>query len=595
MPTSALVTGVELLRRRALEAPEQEAYFFLGDGEAESARLTFGELDARARNIGAMLQGLVEPGERVLLLYPPGLEFICGFFGCLYGGAVAVPAYPPRARAGRGQPRLRSIVQDARPRAVLTTGEIASRIEAAIPQVPELAGVICLTDGRPAGLTSPANEWQDPGVAPDTLAFLQYTSGSTAEPRGVMVTHHNLLYNEEMIRLAFGQSQDSVVVGWLPSYHDMGLIGNILQPLYVGGRCVLMSPLAFLQRPFRWLAAISRYRATTSGGPNFAYELCLHRISEEQRAGLDLSSWQVAFTGAEPVRADTLERFAAAFGPCGFDSKAFYPCYGLAEATLFVSGGDRARRPVVAELDAAALEQGRADTASKNTGTRRLVGCGAAWADQELRIIDPQSCQPCPFGEVGEVWVAGPSVAAGYWNRPEETRQVFHAMAADGSGPWLRTGDLGFIADGELFITGRIKDLIILRGRNLYPQDLELTAEQSHSALRPGCGAAFGVEVDGTEELVLVQEIERSAKTEAPAAVAAVRAAIVQEFEIQPHDVLLVAPGVVPKTSSGKVQRRATRDLYLANRLEPLARSTAGEARTRCRHGAGELARSGRG
>ncbi|HKH43577.1 MAG TPA: fatty acyl-AMP ligase, partial [Thermoanaerobaculia bacterium] len=444
---------VEVVRTRAADTPQAVAYTFLADGDVEAARLTYAELDRQARGIAAALQEAGAAGERVLLLFPSGLEFIAAFFGCLYAGAVAVPAYPPRS--ARGLPRLRAILGDARPWVILTTAEIAGRARGLLGGIADLAPLAWLTT---EGLDARADDWREPAIDGDTLAFLQYTSGSTATPKGVMVSHGNLLHNEEMIRRAFAQSEESVVVGWLPLYHDMGLIGNVLQPLYLGARCVLMTPVAFLQQPLRWLAAISRYRGTTSGGPNFAYELCVRKIGEEQKAGLDLSSWRLAFNGAEPVRAETLERFAAAFASCGFRREAFYPCYGLAEATLFAAGGEAGVAPEVREVLPAPLEQGRVE---EKPGGRALVGCGRAWMDQRVEVVAPESGVPVEAGRVGEIWIAGPSVARGYWGNPEATESDFRALLAGepAAGPFLRTGDLGFQLGGELFVTGRLKDL----------------------------------------------------------------------------------------------------------------------------------------
>src|SRR5215210_3204321 len=551
---------IQVLRGRAVEHPERPAYTFLAEGEEEGARLTYGELDARARALAARLQRLGLAGERALLLYPPGLDFVAAFLGCLYAGTVAVPAYPPRS--ARMLPRLRSIAGDSRPAVALTTSDLLRQVEGLAGRLPELAGVRWLAADGPgdadAGL---AAEWREPEGGGETLAFLQYTSGSTALPKGVMVGHGNLVHNEEMIQAAFGQSERSVIVGWLPLYHDMGLIGNVLQPLYAGASCVLMSPVAFLQRPSRWLRAISRYRATTSGGPSFAYELCVRRIPVAERRGLDLSSWEVAFNGAEPVRAETLERFAEAFGPAGFRREAFYPCYGLAEATLFVSGGTAGAPPAVGSFRAVDLELGQA---TMDPAGRRLVGCGGPWLEQEIAVVDPRTGRRCPGERVGEVWVAGPSVAQGYWQRPEETERTFRArIEGEGGRPFLRTGDLGFLRDGELFVTGRLKDLIILRGRNHYPQDLELTAEESHPALRQGSGAAFSVEAAGEERLVVVQELERRQEGEAAEAAEAVRRAVAETHEVQVHEVVLVRAGTIPKTSSGKIQRHACRAGYL--------------------------------
>jgi amino acid adenylation domain-containing protein len=567
-------TIVDLLRLRATERPEAKAYTFLADGEVEAGRLTYRQLDDLACGIGAALSSAGAGGERILLLYPPGLEFIGAFLGTLYAGALAVPAYPPRS--ARGLPRLRAIASDSRPRVVLTTAALLDRTRSLLGAVPELEGALWLaTDG----LESQAGAWREPAIDGETIAFLQYTSGSTSTPKGVMVSHANLLHNEEMIRRAFDQSQESVILGWLPLYHDMGLIGNVLQPLYLGAPCVLMSPVAFLQNPLRWLAAISQYRATTSGGPNFAYELCARKITEEQKAQLDLSSWRVAFNGAEPVRAETLERFASAFASCGFRREAFYPCYGLAEATLFAAGGRPGTLPVVRTFASAGMEEGRAEAAADG---RALVGCGSAWMEQRIAIVDPETARVCAAGRVGEIWIAGPSVARGYWSRPDATERDFHARLAEEpeAGPFLRTGDLGFFsAEGELFVTGRLKDLIILRGRNHYPQDIERTAEEAHPALRAGCGAAFSVELKGEERLVVLQELERRTGDAAPEEVAeAIRSAVAQVHEVQVHEVVLLRVGTVPKTSSGKIQRQASRAAYLAGDLAVVARSAVGSA-----------------
>ncbi|HVR99894.1 MAG TPA: amino acid adenylation domain-containing protein [Thermoanaerobaculia bacterium] len=544
---SAPQSFVDVVRTQADRLGEKRAFTFLADGEEPAEHLTYAGLDRRAREIGADLQRRGAAGERVLLLFPPGLDFVAAFLGCLYAGAVAVPAYPPSP--GRGTGRLRGLLQDARPRLALTVSASLERVER------ELAGAFeaVAMDIMPSGL---AEDWRPPAAGPSTLAFLQYTSGSTSTPKGVRITHGNLLANERAIQRAFGQSEESVVAGWLPLYHDMGLIGNVLQPIWCGGSCVLMSPLAFLQKPSRWLEAVSRFRATTSGGPDFAYALCVRKVPPAARAGLDLSSWRVAYNGAEPVRAATLDAFAEAFAPSGFRRQAFYPCYGLAEATLFVSGGDPDSQPIVRS------EEGKP-----------LVGCGRAWPGERLAIVDPETGMALPDGREGEVWVAGPSVADGYWNRPEETERTFGVrLAKTGEGPFLRTGDLGLLdAQGELFVTGRLKDLIVVRGRNLYPHDLERTAEESHPALRPGGAAAFSVEAGGAERLVVVAEVERRREAESAAAVEAVRTTLVREHEVAPWEVVPIRAGTLPKTSSGKVRRTACREEYLAGGLTRLS------------------------
>jgi len=545
---------VEVLRSRAVADPGRRAYTFLADGEADALPLSYGELDLRARAVAVRLQASGLRGERVLLLFPPGLEYAAAFLGCLYAGAVAVPAYPPTG--SRGVPRLQAILADCAPGAVLTTAAL-------LPAVERLqAGVPCL--GADGIESAEADGWQDPGLAADSLAFLQYTSGSTSTPKGVMVSHGNLVANEGMIQEAFRTGEASTVVSWLPLYHDMGLIGGLLHPLWVGAHCVLLSPLHFLQRPLRWLQAISRSGASVSGGPNFAYELCVRKVSPEEAAGLDLSGWQVAFNGAEPVRAEALERFAAKFAGSGFRSSAFFPCYGLAEATLLVSGGR-----TLGEVEVFAEDE------------RQHVSCGGVPAGLDVRVVDPETLQECS-GTVGEVWVAGPSVAQGYWNRPEATAETFGARL-EGRGPYLRylrTGDLGFARGGELYIAGRIKDLIVIRGRNLYPQDVEWTVERSHPAVRPGCGAAFSVDMDGEERLVVVQEVDirRLRKTaDLHEVAAAVRQAVAEEHEAQVAALVLVKPGGVPKTTSGKIQRRACRELFLTGGLSPLGEWRPGE------------------
>jgi len=599
-------TLVELLGERAQREPELRMYTYLSDGETEAASLTLGQLERRARTIAALLQSAGAGGERALLLYPAGLEFIAAFFGCLYGGVIAVPLPPPNmAQPHRTLPRLRAIVEDAAPRMVLTTRPIMAKLESLIAQAPELRSMRWLaTDAT--GIEAAA-DWRDPGTTRDTLALLQYTSGSTATPRGVMVSHGNLIENSVRIDEAFEITDESVSVTWLPVFHDMGLNNGIIQPLYRGRSCVLMAPQAFLQRPGRWLEAVSRYRANISGGPNFAYELCVRKIPVEQRAGLDLSAWTLAYSGAEPVRAETLKRFAAAFASCGFRASALYPCYGLAEATLMVTGGGVSDEPILCATAVAALEHDRVvETPDGQENVRTLVGCGHALTDTEIVIVDPATMNACAADEVGEIWVSAPGVAAGYWRRPEETALTFHAcLAKGGAGPYLRTGDLGFLRRGELFITGRLKDLIIIGGRNLYPHDIELTVEQSDAALRPGCCVAFAVESADEERLIIAAEVERRyqpsrvdqesaglrenfngnhlldgptqvngrAPVDLGAVTRAIRRAVAEEHDVRVHSVVLLRAGAIAKTPSGKVQRRLCEARYRDGTLEDLAKT----------------------
>jgi acyl-CoA synthetase (AMP-forming)/AMP-acid ligase II len=541
-------TLVDILRQRAQSQPDQKAFIFLQDGEIESDSLTYQQLDKQARAIAAQLQCNGSSEERALLLYPPGLEFIAAFFGCLYAGFVAVPAYPPRAN--QNMSRLEAIVTDAQVKVILTTASLLNDISSRLPQIPEMADLYCVaTDSLNSNLEF---TWVESIYKSENLAFLQYTSGSTGTPKGVMVSHGNLMYNEEMIKEAFQHTEKSIVVGWLPLFHDMGLIGNVLQPLYMGIPCYLMSPLAFLQKPLRWLQAISRYKATTSGGPNFAYDLCVRKITPEQRASLDLSSWDIAFNGAEPIRAQTLEVFARTFADCGFRPQSFYPCYGMAETTLLVSGGLKIESPTVCSVEEIALEQNWVVAIqNEDSATKKIVGCGQTWLDEKIAIVNPENLTLCSPDQVGEIWVSGEHVAQGYWNRPEETKQTFHGYLDGGTEPFLRTGDLGFLHDGELFVTGRLKDVIIVRGRNHYPQDIELTVSQSHPALRLDSGAALTILLNEQEELVIVHEASN--------------------HDLQVYAVLLLKTSSIPKTSSGKIRRNACRAGFLDNSLNVVA------------------------
>ena len=574
-------TLVDLLNCRAFQQPESRTYTFLIDGEVEGAHLTYGELDRRARAIAAVLQQRVERGSRAMLVYPADLEFIAAFFGCLYAGVIAVPTYPPQTRTKRSLAKLRSIMNDVQPSVVLTISSLSSVVESLFAQ--ELQGIPLITTDDIAN--DLAEAWRDPAVDSNTLAFLQYTSGSTGMPKGVMLTHGNLLHNLTLIHRYFDFTAKDRGVTWLPPYHDMGLIGMILGAVYAGVENTIMSPVAFLQRPIRWLQAISNTRATVSGGPNFAYDLCVRKITPEQKSTLDLSSWRIAVNGAEPIRPETMESFVEAFGPCGFRRETFYPCYGLAEASLIVAGRQKATVPVVKTFQAVPLAQNRvvlasAEASNENEGLRTLVGSGQAPANQKIVSVDPESLIPCLPGQVGEIWVSGPSIAQGYWQKPEETERTFRAYLADsGEGPFLRTGDLGFLQDGELFVTGRLKDLIIIRGRNHYPQDIELTVEQSHPALRPGCGAAFSVDASSEERLVIVSEVERQYRNlNVDEVVETIRQAVAKHHELQVYAVVLIKMSSIPKTSSGKLQRRACREGFLARNLEVVGEWTLQES-----------------
>jgi len=567
-------TMVELLRWRSQHQADKRAYTFLLDGESLEEHVSYAELDTRARAIAAHLRKRVLRSERALLLFPPGLDYIAALFGCMYAGVVAVPAYPPRPN--RPMSRIEAIVADAQASVALTSRQTMAVMGRQVAEgrgLAELKWVIVdeIEDESSEG-------WREEQAGEDDLAFLQYTSGSTSVPKGVMLSHRNLLHNQRMIRSAFEHGQETIVVGWLPLYHDMGLIGNVFQPLYLGVPSILMSPLHFLQRPVRWLQALTRYRATTSGGPNFAYDLCVRKIKPEQLETLDLSSWTLAFNGAEPIRAETLKRFAEAFAPCGFRPEVFYPCYGLAEATLLVAGVRKSQQPNIYHCEKNSLEQHRIIlTEEGEDECRTMVGCGQSWSGQTIKIVDGETRLECTPERVGEVWLKGDSIARGYWNRPLETEQSFHAYLADtGEGPFLRTGDLGFLSDGELVVTGRSKDLIIINGRNHYPQDIERTVEQSHASLRAGCSAAFAVEVEGEEQLVVAAEVERRSVQglEVEEVAAVIRREVVEGHEVSVKSVVLLKTGGIAKTSSGKIQRHLCRQMYLNGELQTLGIST---------------------
>jgi acyl-CoA synthetase (AMP-forming)/AMP-acid ligase II/acyl carrier protein len=587
-PVPPLPTLVDLLRWRAAHQPDQASYHFLLDGELQEDSLTYADLYRRAQEIATQLQILIAGGERVLLLYPPGLEYIAAFWGCLYAGVVAVPAYPPRHDEALAW--LEALATDAQAKVALTTTGIRSRLVVPSTQYPHLAKLHWVT---PEDSPEPTLlDWRQPELTGDSLALLQYTSGSTGSPKGVLLTHRNLLHNSGLISHTFALTAQSKGVIWLPPYHDMGLIGGILQPLYVGFPCILMTPGSFLQRPFRWLQAISHYGGTCSGGPNFAYDLCVRRISPEQRASLDLSRWEVAFTGAEPIRRETLELFADAFEPSGFRREAFFPCYGLAEGTLIVSGGTKSALPAMDLIDGAALAQHQVVPASpSDRDARPFVSCGQTLQDQKIVIADPATLARCASDRIGEIWVAGPSVAQGYWNRSDATAHSFRAYLSDtGEGPFLRTGDLGYLKEGELFVTGRLKDLIIINGRNYYPQDIERTIEKCHPSLRPASSAAFTADVAGQERLVVVTEVDRlhrrqrqwapgengsdlspATGIDADAITAAIRRTVSYHHGLQVDAIWLLKTGSLPKTSSGKTKRHACRTGFLNGTLNALA------------------------
>lgn len=550
----------DLLRHRAETQPNDPAYAFVNERGDEECRLNFAELDRLARALAEPIRAHTRPGGRALLIFPQGLDFIAAWFGCLYAGVIPVPVVSPKRNRLRHS--TRAIVEDCRPALALTTSALLGEVRGEFAGSPAWDAMGWMAADRrdaPTGNAPPHD------ARPEDVAFLQYTSGSTSLPKGVMVGHGNLIANLEMIQRALGNTRNSTYVSWVPLYHDMGLILNVLQTLYVGSLCVLMAPNGFMQRPLNWLRAISSYRAEVAGAPNFAFDLCTARHRADAMEGVDLSCWKLAFNGAEPVRADTLRTFTETFAPHGLDANALYPCYGMAEGTLLLSGGRRDAPPVIRAVSRAALQAGQAIPAIAET--QDAVGCGRALPGERLAIVDSQTGMECAPGGVGEIWAAGPHIAQGYWNNPAATRETFQAhLAGGGGGPFLRTGDLGFMLEGELFIAGRLKDVIIVRGQNHYPQDIEATAAVCHPALRPNHAAAFTV----GEKLVIVQEVERVWRNRADYGEleGLVRAAIVAEHELMTHRVTFIRTGSLPKTSSGKVQRRRARQLWLDGELE---------------------------
>ena len=573
-------TILDVLRRRVADQGDRTAYAFLESDETQESRLSWSELHARACAVAERLRRDADVGDRALLFYPPGLDYIVAFFGCLEAGIVAVPAYPPLRQ--RGLPRLDSIARDSDAKLALTSSDLVARSDEMVAHAVGLERVTWLDVAGEARDIDVSSAWTSPNLDENHVAFLQYTSGSTGDPKGVMVTHGNLLANEDMIQDAFGLTGDDVIVGWLPLYHDMGLIGNVFQTLHLGATCVLMAPVAFLQRPLRWLEAISRFGATGSGGPDFAYDLCVRKVTPEQKAGLDLSKWRVAFNGAEPVRAATLDRFAETFADCGFRRDAFQPCYGLAESTLMVTGGRTSQAVPEAIVDEGGLEAGQIEyvdagdiddnKATDKTAGRRLIGSGELTLSAALAVVDPKTRERVAADRVGEVWVSGPHVADGYWRNDDATEETFRAHIVGGDDTrWLRTGDLGFAGrDGQLYVTGRIKDLIIIRGRNLYPHDIEAAAQAAHPGA--GAGATFAVETPDGEGLVVVCEVEREHRRAADEVVQTVRVAVANEFDVTPEAVVLIKPGRLPRTSSGKVRRRATKAAFEAGELDVVSR-----------------------
>lgn len=567
-------TIVDVLRRRAAESPATRAFTFLVDGEDEEATLTWGELDADARAIAARLRERVDRGSRAILMYEPGLAFVGAFFGCLYAGVVPVAVHPPDPRRlDVTLAKVAAIAADAGAEVALTSRMIEPLLGGLGELAPGLARLEwVVTDGIEGEADGP-----DHTPVPADLAFIQYTSGSTGDPQGVMVDHRRLMAQSALIQEGMRTGPDTTTVSWTPVSHDMGLLGNVVQPAYAGCHTVLLSPVAYLQRPFRWLRAISRYRGEVCGGPNFAYELCTRKIKDHELASIDLSCWRLAYISAEPVRAETIDRFVEKFAPAGFRRGFVWPAWGLAEATCAITGNDGPPEPVVRHLDCRELEQGRVrEVAADAPQARRYVGSGRPLYGHAIAIVDPDSGERCAPDGIGEVWLRGSSVTAGYWKRPERTEEVFGATLPGSEERWLRTGDIGFMLDGQLFVVGRAKDVIIVRGRNLAAHDIELTVERSCPGARPGCGVAIAIEADRSEALAVVQEVADPERVDAREAIERIRGAVTYEHGVRPAVVVLLEPRSIPKTSSGKLRRHAVRSALADGTLEAIALEGAG-------------------
>ncbi len=567
-------TIVDAYSHFAKEMANKVAYTYrnYSNNEVDITSITFGELDRKARSLAAYLTEMKVLGERIVLLFQAGIEYIEAYFGCLYAGAIPVPAYPPSA-SRFFSPRLHSMIPDSGAKFVLTTSEIKKNIETKHGEfITEYALTWMTTDSLVEDFCS---DWRMPAIDSNSIAFLQYTSGSTSVPKGVIVTHDNLLHNISLIGNCIkpaieGDDHDKSGVIWLPPYHDMGLIGGILSMPCYGVTVHLMSPFAFVQKPFRWLEAISQNGSQVSAAPNFAFDHCVKSISPEQRGTLDLSCWKVVCNGAEPINPKSLDEFTKAFECCGFRKTTFFPCYGLAEASLIVSGGLVEVEPVVKVFNRNLLEDNIVEECGQDDKcARKIVGCGTRLGDEKILIVNPNTFEECDSNCIGEIWVKSPSIAKGYWNKSELTEETFNAhVAGNSEDSFLRTGDLGFIYEDQLYITGRLKDLIIIDGRNINPSDIERTSEIIHESFCKNSSAAFSIDVDGEEKLVVVQEIDRKAPSEiAEDLKTQVKSTIKEVYDLSVYDVVLVKRFSLKKTSSGKIQRRACKEDYLNSRI----------------------------
>jgi len=564
-------TILNRLTQRSIDTPSEPLYFFLGKNAEVTDSLNYKQTFDKALQVAAMLANRGLKGERCMLMYQPGLDVIPAFFGCLYAGVISVPAFPMRKNSS--SKRIRSIIANADAKVVCTTRKVYDSMFALFTDDPVLQSLIWICTDELHG-----NQDKEVGFHPleytsDDLAYLQYTSGSTGSPKGVMVTHQNIMSNLKAIDESCLHEPGCRIISWMPVFHDMGLIYGVLQPIFNSCVAYIMSPVLFMQNPFEWLNAISVYKGNFSTAPNFAYDLCVEQITDEQKRSLDLSSWKAAGCAAEPVKSQTLKNFAQSFSDTGFSTTAFSPCYGLAEATLKVTGLLTPEKAVVLRVDAKQFHLNRIEPALAGQDVIELVGCGGPASDTSVKIVDQATGIECDKNTIGEIWVNSPSVTAGFWNNPEETAIVFNAQIAGSKDTekFLRTGDLGFIHNGELFVTGRLKELIIIRGTNHYPQDIEHSIQQSHPLLKRASGAAFEAPINGEQELIAVFEITNTSQltdTALKSVVLAAKEAVFQQHDISLYDILFIRNGTLAKTSSGKIERVTSRELYLANKFE---------------------------
>ncbi|MDN3667764.1 fatty acyl-AMP ligase [Echinicola jeungdonensis] len=566
------LTLVEILRWRSNLQPHNLAYRFLKDGECDEETISYKELDRQARSIGALLQETINEGERAIILHSSGLDFIISFLGCLYAKIIAVPVSPPHpARLETTLETTLRIIENAKPKVALLSNSLFRSIQIGSGLKEKFKSLKLLaTEGIDTEELS--KNWEQSDYNGEELAFLQYTSGSTFFPKGVMVSHNNLMHNQEIIQECFGHTHESRGVIWLPPYHDMGLIGGFLQPLFTGFTVTIIPNLMILQKPIRWLQAITRYKATSSGGPNFAYDVCLKKVKPEDRDQLDLSTWEVAFNGAEPIRKNTLDKFTEFFAPCGFRKEAFLPCYGLAEATLMVTGGAKNRRFVSQKLLKSGLEKNKVVfSKGSEEDIAQIVGCGKKFDSIKIKIVNPENLNSCDPNEIGEVWVAGQSIAKGYWNNPLESSVTFGGYLSEtGEGPFLRTGDLGFVFEDELYITGRLKDIIIIDGKNHYAHDIERTVISAHPSIRPAGCAVFSIENSEKDQVVVIAEIQYWLIQNIEEVKKSIRQAVAEQHNVSIYDIKLTLPGSIPRTTSGKIRHYLCKEDYLSGVLKEI-------------------------